>query len=82
METLAQSKPGKTMLKEESINWLSKKLRMPPMNGIFLINFYSILIIPWPAFFSALRISGRDSFQRGSLVTPQNSEFQNVTKIH
>jgi hypothetical protein len=33
-----------------------------PMNGTFLINSYSILTIPRPSFFSALRISGRDSF--------------------
>jgi hypothetical protein len=29
METLAQSKPDRTTLKEESINWLWKKLKMP-----------------------------------------------------
>jgi hypothetical protein len=33
-----------------------------PMTGTFLINSYSVLIILWPLFFSALRISGRDSF--------------------
>jgi hypothetical protein len=31
------------------------------MNGTFLVNSYSVLTIPKPSFFSALRISGRDS---------------------
>jgi hypothetical protein len=32
------------------------------INGTFLVNSYSVLTIPWPSFFSALRISGWDSF--------------------
>jgi hypothetical protein len=46
-----------------------------PMNGTFLINLDHVLIIPRSLFFSALRIIGARFLLRGSLVTPQNSEF-------
>jgi hypothetical protein len=39
-----------------------KETQNTPMNGTILTNSNSVLTIPWPLFFSALRISGRDSF--------------------
>jgi hypothetical protein len=58
----SNSVQGRQNYAQGRVNQLAmEEAQNAPMNGTFLINSYSILTIPWPSFFSALRISRRDS---------------------
>jgi hypothetical protein len=73
---------GRTLLEEESTKWLLKKLRMPQWMlhpSSTHIPFWSFLDL---LYFLLWESRGEIPFKGGSLVTPQNFEFWNVTKIH
>jgi hypothetical protein len=58
---------GLTITTRKIVIWcaLSKAVHLKPLPdhiSIVVHNSYSVLTIPWPAFFFAVRISGRDSF--------------------
>jgi hypothetical protein len=73
---------GRTLLEEESTKWLLKKLRMPQWmlhSSSTHIPFWSFLDL---LSFLLWESRGEIPFKGCSLVTPQNSEFWNVTKTH
>jgi hypothetical protein len=73
---------GRTLLEEDSTNWLMKKLRMPQwlLHSSSTHNpFWSFLDL---LSFLLWESQGEIPFNGGSLVTTQIFEFWNVTKIH
>jgi hypothetical protein len=73
---------SRILLEEESTKWLLKKLRMPQWmlhTSSTHIPFWSFLDL---LSFLLWESRGEIPFKAGSLVTPQNSKFWNVTKIH
>jgi hypothetical protein len=72
---------SRTILEEESTKWMLKKLKMPQR-----MLHSSSTHIPFRSFLGLLNFllwesQGEILFKGGTLVTPQNSEFWNVTTI-
>jgi hypothetical protein len=84
VEALLQPKLNRTTLEKEWTKWLWRKLRMPQAwcpvhlpSNLFRLNnsLLSFLFCSWES-------RNEIPVKEGSLVTPQNIKFWNVTRIH